>query len=121
MLSDLADEYTRLLAAIAPLRANEPTAEGQSQSSNPTQFAQDTRAEGPGHDNAIPTFTPCEPLAEDRAPRPARLLIGEKPVDPKSEIMVIRGAEIDNYVFRPNGSWWVLDSRVRSGTSGNTK
>lgn len=116
MLSDLADEYTRLLAAIAPLRVNEPLAEHQSPPSSPTPFALDTRAEGTGQDSTASTVPGREPCAEDRAQRPARLLIGEKPVEQKSEIMVISGEKMDNYVFRPNGSWWVLDSRTHSGT-----
>ena len=121
MLSDLADEYTRLLAAIAPLSVYEPQVEGQSQPSTPTQLGQDTWADRPGQVSAVLTNARGEPLAEGTAPLPARTLAVQKPVNAKSEIMVIRGAETEICVFAPNELGWVLDSRTRSGTRGNTK
>jgi len=123
MLSDLADEYTRLLAAIAPLQATEPKADVHGQPSNPPQVGQNTRMDLPGPDRAamINANERREQFADERTPLPERMLIGQKLVDPKSEIMVIRGAETEICVFRPNEEWWVLDSRTRSGINANTK
>ena len=118
------DEYSKLQDALAARRAphaNEPTADGQSQPSHPSQTGYDTRAVRPGQDHAALTNARGEQFAEDKAPLPGRMLIGQKSVDAKKKIMVIRGAETEICVFDPNDSWWVLDSRTHSGTNGNTR
>jgi len=110
------DAYGRIRDIIMPLLANEPIADVQSQTSNPTQFAQSTPVDGPAGDNAA-SSTWRDPCAEVRTPLPAGLLAAEKSVVPKSEITVIRGEHTEIDVFRPNGLWWVLDSRTHSGSN----
>ncbi|MEK7326959.1 MAG: hypothetical protein AAB217_17080, partial [Chloroflexota bacterium] len=99
MLSDLADEYTRIVAALSPPQSGEPKADDHSQPSNPTQTGQDTRADRPGQDHAALMNARREQLAEDKAPRPARLLIGQ-PEDPKWETLVNRSGQIELVRFR---------------------
>jgi Flp pilus assembly protein CpaB len=127
MLSDLADEYTRIVAALSPPQWGEPKADDHSQPSNPTQTGQDTRADRPGQDHAALMKARREPLAEDKSPRPARLLIGQ-PEDPKWETLVNRSGQIELVRFRrPGELWpqdalqWIWEGRALSGTNANTK
>jgi pilus assembly protein CpaB len=127
MLSDLADEYTRIVAALSPPQSGEPKADDHSQPSNPTQTGQDTRADRPGQDHAALMNARREQLAEDKAPRPARLLIGQ-PEDPKWETLVNRSGQIELVRFRrPGELWpqdalqWIWEGRALSGTNANTK
>ena len=128
MLSGLADEYTRIVAALSPPQVGEPKAYDPSQPSNPTQTGQDTRADRPGQDNAALMKARREQLAEDKAPLPAGMLVAQKAEDPKWEMLVNRGGQLELLRFRRPGELspqdtiqWIWDSRAFSGTNANPK
>jgi hypothetical protein len=128
MLSDLADEYTRIVAALSPPQSGEPKADDPSQPSNPTQTGQDTRADRPEPDHAAWMRAIREQLAEGKAPLPAGMLAAQMPEDPKWEVLVNRGGQIELVRFRRPGEFllqdalqWTWEGRALSGTNANPK
>ena len=128
MLSDLADEYTRIVAALSPPQLGEPKADDPSQPSNPTQTDQGTQADRTGQDNAAWMKAIREQLAEDKAPLPAGMLVAQMPEDPKWEVLVNRGGQLELVRFHRPGELllqdaidWVWEGRAFSATNANTK
>ena len=140
MLSDLADEYTRIVKALSPPQSGEPKADDHSQPSNPiwqaaSQAGQYTKADRGGmeinaiQDNVALMKALGEQLAE--APLPAGMLVALGTKDPKWDVLVNRGGRIDLVRFRQTGGFWSQDwfhwllwegrANVLSGAGANTK
>ena len=128
MLSGLADEYTRIVAALSPPQSGEPKADDPGRAANPAQHGPGPQADRAEQYRAALTKAEREQRAEDKAPLPAGMLVAQKLEDPKWEMLVNRGGQLELLRFRRPGelspqdtTQWIWDSRAFSGTNANPK
>jgi Flp pilus assembly protein CpaB len=127
MLSDLADEYTRIVAALAPPQAAEPATMNGDQFSSPAEGVAGATGVTPEQVIAL-IQAHLDARAADSAPLPAGMLVGLKPEDPKWEVMVNRSGQIELVRFRRPDEFlmqdalqWTWEGRALSSKNAQTK
>lgn len=126
MLSDLADEYSRIVAALTPPQAA-AIPQNQNQASAPAV------APNAGPANVPAGITPEQAaeivaLRDERAPKqPAEPAVSAKPEDPKWDVMINRSGDIEVVRFRHNplsfegfkgGLDWIWEGRAKTSNGG---
>jgi len=108
MLSDLADEYTRIVAALSPPPSAEPTKTGDG--SHPATPAATAQGEQPDAGQAASAATGREPRVKDKTSA-AAVLPMIPPEDPRWEMLVNRSGQIELVRFRRTGDLWPQEAQ----------